>query len=53
MKTQVVDQTDQGQTTAAVNCDYRMDRVDAGLKPACVTKCTTQALKFVMLQEVE
>lgn len=36
----------------AVKCDYCMERVDVGLKPACVTKCTTHALKFVQLQEV-
>jgi Fe-S-cluster-containing dehydrogenase component len=29
-----------------------MDRVDAGMKPACVTKCTTHALKFVTLNPV-
>jgi Fe-S-cluster-containing dehydrogenase component len=29
-----------------------MDRVDAGLKPACVTRCSTHALKFVALQEL-
>ncbi|MBU0944328.1 MAG: 4Fe-4S dicluster domain-containing protein [Proteobacteria bacterium] len=39
-------------TNKAVKCDYCMDRVDAGLKPACVTKCTTHALKFVTMQEV-
>lgn len=39
-------------TRKAVKCDYCMDRVDAGLKPACVTKCTTHALKFVTMQEV-
>lgn len=36
----------------AVKCDYCMDRVDEGLKPVCVTKCTTHALKFVTLHEV-
>lgn len=25
-------------------CDYCMDRLDAGLEPACVTACTTHAL---------
>jgi Fe-S-cluster-containing dehydrogenase component len=29
-----------------VKCDYCMDRVDAGLKPACATACTTHCLDF-------
>lgn len=34
----------------AVKCDMCMERLDRGLKPACVTKCTTHALKLVTLQ---
>ncbi|GBC60768.1 4Fe-4S ferredoxin [Desulfonema ishimotonii] len=34
------------ETGKVVKCDYCMDRIDQGLKPACVTVCTTQCLHF-------
>ena len=34
------------ETGKAVKCDYCKDRVDAGLKPACVTVCITHCLSF-------
>ncbi|MFP4477497.1 MAG: 4Fe-4S dicluster domain-containing protein [Desulfatibacillaceae bacterium] len=34
------------ETRKVVKCDYCMERVDRGLKPACATVCTTHCLKF-------
>ncbi len=31
-------------------CDLCMERLDAGLQPACVTACTTHALKLVRIE---
>ena len=39
-------------THKAVKCDYCMDRVDAGLKPACVTKCVTGCQSFGEADEI-
>ena len=39
-------------TRKVVKCDYCMDRVDAGLQPACVTKCVTGCLSFGVAGEV-
>jgi Fe-S-cluster-containing dehydrogenase component len=35
------------ETGTVIKCDLCMDRVDQGLAPACVTGCTTHALRFV------
>lgn len=34
-----------------VKCDYCMERIDNGLKPACVTICTTHCLDFDIAEE--
>ena len=39
-------------TSKVVKCDYCMDRIDAGLQPACVTKCVTGCLSFGVANEV-
>lgn len=40
------------ETGKVVKCDYCMDRIDQGLKPACVTVCTTHCLHFAEASEV-
>jgi Fe-S-cluster-containing dehydrogenase component len=40
------------ETGKAVKCDYCMDRVDQGLKPACVTVCTTHCLDFGKVEDM-
>lgn len=40
------------ETGKAVKCDMCMDRLDAGLEPACIAKCATHALKLVRLETV-
>ncbi len=37
-------------TGKAIKCDLCKDRIDRGLKPACVSKCTTKALELVELR---
>jgi Fe-S-cluster-containing dehydrogenase component len=41
------------ETGKVVKCDYCMDRIDEGLKPACVTKCVTHCLEFGKMQDVQ
>lgn len=35
-----------------IKCDYCKDRIDEGLKPACVTTCTTGCLSFGKVEEM-
>ncbi|MCL4495799.1 MAG: 4Fe-4S binding protein [Firmicutes bacterium] len=39
-------------TGKVIKCDYCMDRVDEGLLPACVTKCSMDALRFGDINEL-
>ncbi|MBE3588545.1 MAG: 4Fe-4S dicluster domain-containing protein [Thermoanaerobacteraceae bacterium] len=36
----------------AVKCDYCRERIDAGLKPACVTVCPTNSLIFGRAEQI-
>jgi Fe-S-cluster-containing dehydrogenase component len=38
-------------TGRVMKCDYCKDRVDRGLNPACVTKCTARALAWTTPEE--
>jgi Fe-S-cluster-containing dehydrogenase component len=40
------------ETGNVVKCDYCMDRIDAGLEPACVTVCMTKCLHFGKAEEM-
>jgi Fe-S-cluster-containing dehydrogenase component len=40
------------ETGKVVKCDYCVDRVADGLKPACVTVCTTHCLHFGLADEM-
>ncbi len=40
------------ETRKVVKCDFCKDRVDAGLKPACATICTTHCLHFGKPEEI-
>jgi Fe-S-cluster-containing dehydrogenase component len=39
------------ETGKAIKCDYCRSRIDQGLKPACVTKCTGKSLRWVSAEE--
>lgn len=36
-----------GATRTVMKCDHCKDRIDQGLRPACVTKCTAHALQWL------
>jgi len=38
------------ETETVSKCDYCRDRVDQGLEPACVAKCTAHALEWATLE---
>lgn len=40
------------ETGKVEKCDYCKDRIDNGLKPACVTTCTTGCLKFGNVEDM-
>lgn len=40
------------ETGRVVKCDDCMDRIDQGVKPACVTVCTTQRLHFAPADQI-
>lgn len=42
----------QPETGTVVKCNYCMDRLDAGLQPACVTTCTTHCLYFGRVEDM-
>ena len=41
------------ETEKVVKCDFCKDRVDQGLKPVCVTVCTTGCLSFNEMDEAQ
>lgn len=40
-----------GETRTVMKCDHCRERVDRGLKPACVTKCTAHALQWLAVED--
>ena len=43
----------QPQIGRVVKCVYCMDRIDQGLKPACVSKCVTHCLQFGVADQLD